>query len=169
MQGTMTRRYTDGQEGVDVNLFLAAGEDQQVLSQSYRLPVSVHSLSQSIVKRIHRRQDKYFSPTEQEGSVNFHMDLRELRSNVRFMDAYDTHKLNGREWAEHVRSMGLLYSITRGRSSIKQSVAEVITTWRNLQKRRGEDFLLHPLLNCTKSVPKMGDFQVVERGSKKAC
>ena len=43
-------------EGVDVNLFLAAGEDPtRSLSQSYRLPVSVHSLSQSIVKRIHRK------------------------------------------------------------------------------------------------------------------
>jgi len=69
-----------------------------------------------------------------------------------------------REWAEHVRSMGLLYSI-RGRSSIKQSVAEVITTWRNLQK--GEKISVASAFKLYESVPKMGDFQVVERGSKK--
>lgn len=150
--------------GVDVNLFLAAGEDQQVLSQSYRLPVSVHSLSQSIVKRISRRQDKYFSPTEQEGSVNFHMDLENLDLTSGSWTLMTRTNSMAREWAEHVRSMGLLYSI-RGRSSIKQSVAEVITTWRNLQK--GEKISVASAFKLYESVPKMGDFQVVERGSKK--
>ena len=69
-----------------------------------------------------------------------------------------------REWAEHVRSMGILYSI-KGRSSVSQSVGEVITTWRSLQ--RGEKIGVASVIKLYENVPKMGDFQVVKRGSGK--
>ena len=67
-----------------------------------------------------------------------------------------------REWADHVRSMGLLYSI-RGRSSVNPSVGEVISIWRRLQQ--GEKIPVASVSKLYENVPKMGDFRVVKRGS----
>jgi superfamily I DNA/RNA helicase len=44
--------------GVDLKLFLNASPNKRVLTQSYRMPISVHKLSQQIVKRISYRQQK---------------------------------------------------------------------------------------------------------------
>tara|TARA_R100000935_G_scaffold22249_3_gene41013 strand:- start:37 stop:1566 length:1530 start_codon:yes stop_codon:yes gene_type:complete len=148
--------------GVDVSLFLAAGEDQRILTQSYRLPSSVHTLSQEIVKRIHQRQEKRFFPTEHQGSVNYSYDLEHLNLTTGSWTLMTRTNSMAREWADHVRSMGLLYSI-RGRSSINPSVGEVISTWRRLQQ--GEKIPIASIVKLYENVPKMGDFRVVKRGS----
>lgn len=148
--------------GVDVRLFLGCSDQKEILTQSYRLPVSVHRLSQHLVHRIDERQEKEFKPTEDRGSVNFHRQIRELDFSTGSWTLMARTNAMVREWGELLQSEGLLYSI-KGRSSISQSTAEVITSWKKLQ--RGEHLPLASVVKLYENVPKMGDFKVVKRGS----
>jgi superfamily I DNA/RNA helicase len=64
--------------GVDLKLFLNASPNKRVLTQSYRMPIAVHKLSQQIVKRISYRQQKEFKPTEQQGNIRSVMSVQSL-------------------------------------------------------------------------------------------
>mgnify|MGYP003641425681 FL=1 len=150
--------------GVDVKLFLTCSDEKHILTQSYRLPEAVHSLSQQVVHRIQQRQPKDFLATRERGSASFHRSIDSLDLSQGSWTLMTRTNSMAREWAEHVRSMGILYSI-KGRSSVSQSVGEVITTWRSLQ--RGEKIGVASVIKLYENVPKMGDFQVVKRGSGK--
>jgi superfamily I DNA/RNA helicase len=148
--------------GVDVRLFLGCSDQKEILTQSYRLPVSVHRLSQHLVHRIDERQEKEFKPTKDRGSVNFHRQIRELDFSTGSWTLMARTNAMVREWGELLQAEGLLYSI-KGRSSINQSTAEVITFWKKLQM--GEHLPLASVAKLYENVPKMGDFKVVKRGS----
>jgi DNA helicase-2/ATP-dependent DNA helicase PcrA len=75
---TVQRRYLAGDD--DQAIFTWAGaspdafntepaDEVMVLPQSYRIPRSVHRLSDAIVHRIKQRQPKDFSPRDEEGAV----------------------------------------------------------------------------------------------------
>jgi len=150
--------------GVDVSLFLHASENRRVLTQSYRMPKRVHDLSWQIVKRIENRMPKQFSPTDRDGQIqylssNHHLDLTQgswtlmTRTNKKMHD-----------WAHELRRDGFLYS-TKGRSSVSEKLASVISSWRTLQQ--GEALPYRLVCQLYDNVPKQGDYAVVKRGSKK--
>ena len=55
--------------GADINHFVGLPGGSEVLSQSYRVPRSVHKIADSVVRRIQNRQKKVWSPRQEEGSV----------------------------------------------------------------------------------------------------
>ena len=148
--------------GVDVNEFLKASEDVQILTKSYRMPVEVFNLSRRIVKRIRTRKVKEFTPAEEQGTISWHNDLGEVPLDQGSWTIMA--RTNGyvSELADTIRSYGFLYSI-KGRPSIKPEVAEGIEIWRRLQN--GERVGVYLIKNLYKNVPKQGDSAVVKRGS----
>ena len=60
--------------GVDVKNFMNSCSNIRILDQSYRVPMSVHSIADKIVKRIDVRQQKEWNPTTRDGSVDYHMN-----------------------------------------------------------------------------------------------
>lgn len=64
-------------------------ENKRFLTQSYRLPASIHKYSQRLIKRIQNREQVDFKPMEFEGAVDY--------SNSRFKDPEEILQLIGRE------------------------------------------------------------------------
>jgi superfamily I DNA/RNA helicase len=62
--------------GASLDGFLDFPVDKEVqLEQSYRIPASVHALSQTVIKRVSRRKEKLFHPRNEEGDVYFMDDV----------------------------------------------------------------------------------------------
>tara|TARA_R110002167_G_scaffold5915_1_gene27165 strand:+ start:1741 stop:3270 length:1530 start_codon:yes stop_codon:yes gene_type:complete len=150
--------------GVDVSLFMNASPVRRVLTQSYRMPKTVHRLSQEVVRRIDDRVPKKFEPTDRDGNVQFLMNQNEVDV------SRDSWTLMARtnnfvyKWAEQLRYDGYLYSI-KGRPSIKAEMAAVVGTWRLLQS--GVGVSMAAVKEMYENVPKQGDQAVVKRGAAK--
>lgn len=148
--------------GVNVDLFLGAAEQRRVLSQSYRMPQTVFDLSQRIVRRISKREKKEFRPTDEKGSVTFHLTL----DTIPFHEGSWTvmARTNGfvyalRDWFE---DNGYLYSV-KGKPSLNQNLAGAINTWRALQA--GVQVYAPQIKNLYEFMPKQGPRAGVRRGS----
>jgi len=120
-------------QGADVECFLKATTQKEVLSQSYRVPPPVYEVAQSIVKQIENRAPKKWQPNPKEGSVNYHYNLADVpidegewtilaRTN-RILDRY----------AAELMNEGWIYS-RNGHPSIPKKHYEAIIAWENLCK-----------------------------------
>tara|TARA_R110000803_G_scaffold75918_2_gene140269 strand:+ start:3211 stop:4749 length:1539 start_codon:yes stop_codon:yes gene_type:complete len=148
--------------GVDVNLFLNASKNIKILDQSYRMPISVHTLSQRIVKRIGQRQEKEFRPTDHEGRVDYHSSHRELDMERGSWTLMARTNNMVREWAAALRSDSHMVSV-KGKSSVDQECAYALLTWERLRDGEGVD--LGAVKQFYKHVRKQGDGAVVKRGA----
>ncbi len=64
--------------GVNVQNFLVASQEKKILRQSYRIPVSVHDIADSLVNRLEIRQRKLWNPTDHTGTVVWHRDIMDV-------------------------------------------------------------------------------------------
>jgi DNA helicase-2/ATP-dependent DNA helicase PcrA len=117
--------------GADIGKFISLPGASEVLSQSYRIPRSVHDLANRVVGRIRHRQKKIWSPRTEEGIVE----------RVPSADAVD---FSGGEWlvmsqanymldelAEHMKSAGHYFE-RKGTPSIPKKVKNAIQSWNHL-------------------------------------
>jgi len=150
--------------GVEVELFLGASENREVLSQSYRLPRKVFDLSQQLVTRIGRRLPKPYRPTEREGRIQFEMDRWDLpldRGSWTLMARTNTLVT---EWAEELRSEGMLFSLN-GERSVAEDVCNAVAVWRALQ--RGEPVTRASVEALYDQIPRNKATDPLARGAKK--
>jgi superfamily I DNA/RNA helicase len=120
--------------GVEVELFLSASENRQVLSQSYRLPKAVFELSQQVVRRIARRLPKPYRPTDREGRVHYELDRWSLPLDKGSWTLMARTNSFVTDWAEELRTEGVLFSLN-GERSVDEGVCRAVATWRALQRR----------------------------------
>ena len=64
--------------GGSVEDFMNSCHNIEVLKQSYRVPTSVFSVANRIVKRISYRQPKDWHPMMKPGSVNYHLNMHDV-------------------------------------------------------------------------------------------
>jgi len=149
--------------GVDLDHFLNASSNIRVLGQSYRMPSSVHRLSQKIVRRISKRQEKEFLPTSEEGRISYHTSLDGIDFRQGSWTVMARTNQMVQEFSTALKEHGHLLSV-RGKSSIDQESAEALKTWRRLCA--GEGVELGLVRKFYDHVRKQGDGAVVKRGSK---
>ena len=150
--------------GVSVDNFINACHNIEILTQSYRVPRSVHSIADKIVKRISYRQDKDWKPLVKEGSVNYHLNLFDIdidQGSWTFMAR--TNKIV-QGIAECLRDDGYLYNLY-GVPSLNQDMIDNMKTWELLQK--GSKLPLQMIKNLYAALPKVGDKAKVKRGVTK--
>ena len=119
--------------GADVNYFVDLKGDVEILTQSHRVPRSVHEYATSITDRIKYRTPKRYSPMAREGSVEYftdpdHVDLSE---GTWLLLARNSFYLN--ELANVVKNKGHVFSI-RGESVINKSHLKAIQLWEYQRK-----------------------------------
>lgn len=148
--------------GVDIEEFLNCSDDRHVLDQSYRMPASVHRLSQRIVRRISRRQEKVFKPTDEEGRIDYHTSLRGIDFSQGSWTIMARTNAMVREFAQALVQDSHMVSV-RGKSSVDTKCGEALLTWRRLCN--GEAVELPTMKNFYAHVRKQGDGAVVKRGS----
>ena len=118
--------------GADVDKFIRLDGDIEVLSQSYRMPVSHHNLSQKLVQRIGTRRPKEFMPREERGVVQWHTrsDTVDLGEGSWLLLA------RTRRLAEHlegeVRERGHLFT-SKLKGSDSTDIIRAISTWEHLR------------------------------------
>jgi len=122
-----------GFQGADVEAFLSATEDREVLHKSYRLPESVWHVAQSVVSRIRDRAPKDWSPRDEDGTVQQHQSLWDVP-----LDSGDwcilarTNRIAS-QYADALRDEGWVYS-RNGRPSIPPKIYDAIMSWEDLTK-----------------------------------
>lgn len=121
--------------GADIKSFLALEGDKKVLSQSYRLPKSVHELAKGLVSKIENRFDKPFNSRDVEGQVEFVNSLE----NIDFTADEQTlilvrNNFLTKRISEHFMMIGVPYIGKYGRSSIHSSHVKAIYAIEKLRK-----------------------------------
>ena len=122
--------------GVDVKDFLNACPNKIVLDKSYRLPVSIHAEANNLVKRLHTRQDKTWSGTEDQGSITWHRDITDV--DIRTGEWLILTRTNyiANKVASDLKDQGYLYWREGSGWSISPNVLNGIEMWLDLCKGR---------------------------------
>ena len=132
--------------GADINHFVELPGGSEVLSQSYRIPRSVHTVADSVVQRIRSRQKKVWLPRHEEGSVERTYDA----STVSFGDdewlvlAQANYMLD--DLAARLTSSGHYFE-RKGSPSLKKTVRNAISSWNHLQQSPGHEISLKEAVN----------------------
>jgi len=127
--------------GADVQYFMNLAGERRVLSQSYRLPRSVHKLASSIIHRVKDRIVKPFSPRDAEGEVRYHPSVESL---PRLGDGQWLWLVRNRYLLSGLRNtlqqQGIVFS-SHGYSSINAKERDAIYDWERL--RAGKSLAVH--------------------------
>ena len=150
--------------GVSVENFINACDNIEVLKQSYRIPNSVHSVADKIVKRISYRQPKDWKPFPKQGSVNYHLSLFDVDIDQGSWTIMARTNKIVQNVAESLRDDGYLYSLY-GVPSLNQDMIKNMKTWELLQK--GSKLPLQMIRDLYSALPKVGDKAKVKRGVSK--
>jgi len=145
--------------GADVESFLSCEGEIKILQQSYRVPAKVHSLADSIVRRIQKRQEKTWAPKEDQGTISYYNDYQAVNVSqgewlIMASTNYMLNEVHG--W---LKSQGLLFE-RHGHRSVADSILSAVVGWERL--RRG-DSINHAVL---KNVYKYMGADLVRRGFK---
>ena len=145
--------------GADVKSFLAFEGSVTVLNRSYRVPAKVHTLANSIVRRIRERQPKMWEPREFEGTLKtYHrFDDIPIQDGQWLVMAATNYMLNPiHEW---LKSIGVLFE-RNGIPSLSPQIAHAVVDWERLRKGQAIGF------TNVQAVYRYLDTSAVARGYK---
>lgn len=121
--------------GADVDYFIRMrGDDISTLDQSYRIPRSVQTLSDNILRGIKLRREKIWKPRDEEGKISRYSCFENVRFNegedylLLFRNAFLAQNVR-----ENLKEQGVLFSY-KGFSSIRQPILEAVVYWQRLLK-----------------------------------
>ena len=136
-----TRMYCAGDDdqaiyrwaGADVDHFINLPGGSETLSQSYRVPQSVHRIAENVVKRITRRFPKSYEPKKEAGKVArittiAALDMTEGSWLILSQAGYHLQPV-----AQELKSSGHLFNY-RGHRSISEKLSESVNGWEQLRK-----------------------------------
>jgi superfamily I DNA/RNA helicase len=124
-----------GWAGASIRFVSMAGK-VELLRQSHRVPIKVHTLANRVIRNISNRRDKTWLPRQAVGSIDWlenisDLDLADDDKSVMMLGR--TVKLVKHKFVPYCRSRGLLYKYFDA-NSVKQTYARAITAWNYLQK-----------------------------------
>jgi len=121
--------------GADVDHFINLPGGSEVLSQSYRIPRSVHRIAEGIAKRIHRRFPKQYKPKEEEGTVTRISDISRLdmSQGTWLIMAQANYMLS--DVASQLKTNGYLFE-RNGSRSISERLSAAVNAWEQMRKGR---------------------------------
>ena len=119
--------------GADVDHFINLPGGSETLSQSYRVPKSVHHLAENVVKRINRRFPKSYEPKKDPGKIFrittvASLDMSEGSWLILAQAGYRLTPV-----AQELKSSGYLFDY-RGHRSISDKLSDSVNGWEQLRK-----------------------------------
>ena len=119
--------------GADVDHFINLPGGSETLSQSYRIPRSVHDIAENVVRRIGRRFPKKYEPRDELGKVARintieSLDMTQGSWLILSQAAYQLQPVYN-----DLRSSGYLFTY-RGKRSISERVSDAVNGWEQLRK-----------------------------------
>tara|TARA_Y100000593_G_scaffold24339_1_gene48500 strand:+ start:5920 stop:7428 length:1509 start_codon:yes stop_codon:yes gene_type:complete len=121
--------------GADVQKFISMDGPSETLSQSFRIPASVHQLAETVAARIKIRHHKRYEPKKEVGSVNriWGIEQLDLSEDTWLILAQAGYQLSDAK--EFLKSNGYLYEY-RGARSISEKISVAVNAWEDLRKGR---------------------------------
>ena len=121
--------------GADVDQFINLDGGSETLSQSYRIPKSVHFLAQKIASRIHRRFPKSYKAKDFMGTVQniYAVNELDMSKGTWLILAQAGYMLA--PVATELKTDGYLFDY-RGSRSISERLSEAVNGWEQLRKGR---------------------------------
>ena len=150
--------------GVSVTDFIRACDNIEILNQSYRIPTSVFSVANRIVKRISYRQSKDWHPMMKPGSVNYHLNMFDVNIDQGSWTIMARTNKIVQSIANSLREDGYLFNLY-GSPSLNQNMINNMKTWELLQK--GSKLPLQMIKDLYAALPKMGSNAKIKRGITK--
>ena len=150
--------------GVSVTDFIRACDNIEILNQSYRIPTSVFSVANRIVKRISYRQSKDWHPMMKPGSVNYHLNMFDVDIDQGSWTIMARTNKIVQSIANSLREDGYLFNLY-GSPSLNQNMINNMKTWELLQK--GSKLPLQMIKDLYAALPKMGSNAKIKRGITK--
>jgi DNA helicase-2/ATP-dependent DNA helicase PcrA len=144
--------------------FIEFGEDQLILTQSYRLPEAVFNVANHIVHRISDRVPKDYAPMDEKGSVDYHYNLDTVPLECGSWTIMARTNMIVSKFADALKDLGYYFSV-KGYPPIQESKVFGILTWRHLSN--GGAISLSDTKRLYDLLPKQGDKAVLSRGAKK--
>jgi len=122
--------------GVKVSDFLNACDDKLFLTQSFRVPSTIHKFSQDLIKKVATRQSKVWQPAKKDGTITWHRDILDVDLTsgewlVLARTNYITNKVCNR-----LKEDGYLYWREGTGWSISPNVINGIEVWLKLCKNQ---------------------------------
>jgi DNA helicase-2/ATP-dependent DNA helicase PcrA len=132
--------------GADINHFVELPGGSEVLSQSYRIPRSIHTIANSVVQRIRSRQKKIWLPRHEEGSVERTYDANTISfgNDEWLILAQANYMLD--DLSERLTSSGHYFE-RKGSPSLKKTIRSAISSWNHLQQSPGHEVSLKEAVN----------------------
>jgi len=143
LDGKAKRMYCAGDDdqaiykwaGADVDHFINLPGGSETLTQSYRIPRSVHRVAEGVANRIHRRFPKVYEPKTEAGLVTRvdtidYLDLSEGSWLILAQAGYQLQPV-----AQDLKSGGYLFNY-RGHRSISEKISDAVNGWEQLRKGR---------------------------------
>jgi DNA helicase-2/ATP-dependent DNA helicase PcrA len=118
--------------GADVDSFLSLEGEREVLAKSWRLPSSIHKLSQKIIKRVGKRFDKAFASREDKGAVSYYLNptmIPDAEGTWLYL-ARNAYQLSGIK--RNLFEQGITFTTSQG-SSVKAKEHKAIVYWERLR------------------------------------
>ena len=121
--------------GADVEKFISLKGKIIQLTQSYRIPKSVHKVAENVIKRVKERRPKEWIPREEEGSIQYHRSYEHIdfSEGEWLVLARNNYLLNNVQ--NHLRTLGYLYQ-RQNALSVSEKLLLAIRGWEML--RNGE-------------------------------
>ena len=118
--------------GADVDSFLSLEGEREVLAKSWRLPSSIHKLSQKIIKRVDKRFDKAFASREDIGNISYYLNpgMIEDAEGTWLYLARNAYQLSGIK--RTLFEQGITFTTSQG-SSVKTKEHKAIVYWERLR------------------------------------
>lgn len=120
--------------GADIDYFLNLSKryPTTILSHSFRLPVKVHEISQELVNRISNRNKKEFTPTSEQGGVEWVADIYDVDLDKGEWLILVRNTFLMQEVIDYVRSSGYSYS-TPFYSLNEDEAVKAAVVWEHLR------------------------------------
>lgn len=120
--------------GADVEHLISMEGTQRVLDRSWRVPINVQHIADSIISKVKHRVPKVWHPRADQGQVDWlaHFDEVDLGSNQSTLILARNNFLF-RDIEAQVRASGYLYEY-RGHRSISEKLLDAILSWTQLTR-----------------------------------
>lgn len=148
--------------GADVDTFLNLPGKKEMLTQSYRVPQTVHKMATNIIGQVRSRYKKPYLPRNERGEIVIASSLEQVQfesEGTTLLLSRNVHMLKNYE--HHLRTRGISYIMRGGFPSVKPAHIESILTWEAL--RKGENVFARKVKKMYEFM-KTGNF--LRRGAK---
>lgn len=122
-----------GWAGASVKQFIELPGKQITLEQSYRVPLSVHKLADSLSDRISKKRPRFWKPREEQGQVNWFNSIEEIPMDDGSWLCMTRHGYQLTAMEDYCLSQGYSFNSV-GRDPLKSPTLKAIQVWENLRK-----------------------------------